>query len=126
MMGVVRTQSSGTRRGIAHLVSSSRQRWSFRGGGWTTQGWDRSFVCSFSVAVIQHCDEKQLSEKCIWAYGSIGIRAIVAGKWQTWWQDRLLRAHILNTSANTESKLQAGEAFYSQSLPPVAYFLQQG
>lgn len=25
-----------------------------------------------------------------------------------------------------ESKLQAGEAFYSQSLPPVAYFLQQG
>lgn len=62
MMGVVRTQSSGTHRGIVPLVSSSWQRRSFRGGGCTTQGWDRSSVCSFSVAVIKHYDESNFQK----------------------------------------------------------------
>lgn len=42
MIGVVRTQPSGTHKGIMHYVSSSPTladwRWSFRGGGWTVQG----------------------------------------------------------------------------------------
>lgn len=82
-------------------------------------------MCSFFVAVIQHCDEKQLSEKFIWAYGSIGIRAIVAGKygskWQTWWQDRMLRAHILNTSMKQRANCKQVRLFILK-----AYFLQQG